>query len=255
MYKAMNAQDYRKFFSLPDDYQVEGFLSYGAWDEDKHRNKIIKTLKDLQAEFTTQTYEGFLSRVLEIKIKDKNYWFVVMYGGALLSEYVHLACLFGSKKNIHIGSCGGLYPEMNSLDLIIPTFSHGDESTTRCYERDSKDSKHYSNEELSKQLEENGANKYPLHKAPLVTNQAMMGETFEDVKEWSDSGYYGVEMETATVFAISKHFNVPAAALVYVTDNLIKGQTVGDESHVLQKEEREVIKNDVYRIGLTTLLN
>lgn len=250
----MSASDYRKFFSLPDEYLVEGFLSYGAWDEEKHRNKIIKTLQDLNIDFTTQVYEGFLSRVLEIKVHDKNYWFVVMYGGALLSEYVHLASLFGSKKNIHIGSCGGLYPEMNSLDLIIPVWSYGDESTTRCYERESKDSKHFSNEQLSKELELNGANKYVLHKGPLMTNQAMMGETFEDVKEWSDQGYYGVEMETATVFSISKHFNVPSAALVYVSDNLIKGQTVGDETHVLQKEEREVIKNDVYKIGLITLL-
>jgi len=254
MYKAMTPTDYKKFLSLPDDYQVEGFLSYGAWDGDKHRENIVKTLKDLNIQFTTQTYEGFLMHVLEIKIDNKNYWFATMYGGALISEYVHLACSFGSKKNIHIGSCGGLHPELNSLDLIIPTWSYGDESSTRSYKRDSNDSKHLSNEKLSQELEENGANKYTLHKGPLMTCQAMMGETFEDIETWSKEGYYGVEMETSTVFAVSNNFNVPCAALVYVSDNLIKGQTVGDESHIMEKEERELIKNDVYKIGIKTLL-
>lgn len=254
MYKSMTSADYKKFLSLPDDYQIEGFLSYGAWDEEKQRGNLIKSLNNLNIEFTTQIYNGFLNRVLEIKIKDKNYWFVVMYGGALLSEYVHLACLFGSKKNIHIGSCGGLYPEINSLDLIIPTWSYGDESTTRSYERELKDSKHFSDKKLSLELEQNGADKYTLHKGPLMTNQAMMGETFDDVKDWSKEGYYGVEMETATVFSVSKHFNVPSAALVYVSDNLVKGQTVADESHIRETEKREIVKDDVYKIGLKTLL-
>ena len=82
----------------------------------------------------------------------------------------------------------------------------------------------------------------------------MMGEAWEDVKKWSHDGYYGVEMEIATVFAVSRHFDVPSVALIYVTDNLIKGQTVGDDSHVQQKEKREAVKNDVYRFGVQTLL-
>ncbi len=56
------------------------------------------------------------------------------------------------------------------------------------------------------------------------------------------------------MFSVSKHFNVPAAALMYVSDNLIKGQTVGDESHVKEKDRREVVKNDIYRFGLQTLI-
>ena len=198
--------------------------------------------------------EGFLSRILELKIDDKNYWFIVMYGGALLSEYVHLASLFGSKKNIHIGSCGGLHPEMESLDLIIPTWSYGNESTTRVYDREATDFKHYSDEELSKGLEKNLPHARAIKKGPIISVQAMMGETWADVKSWSDNGYYGVEMETATVFSVSKNFNVPSAALLYVSDNLIKGQTVGDDSHIQQKEIREVVKNDVYKTGLVTLI-
>lgn len=256
MYKSLTAEDYRKFLSLPADYAVHGLLSYGAWDENKHINKIQKLLNDLGIKYTAHKLDGFLSHALELKINNKNYWFVVMYGGALLSEYVHLACLFGSKKNIHIGSCGGLFPEMNCLDLIIPTWSYGNESTTRVYDREATDFKHYPDKNLSELLEKNlpDKHKYVIRKGPIITNQAMMGETFDDVKSWSKNGYFGVEMETATVFSVSKHFNVPSASLLYVSDNLIKGQTVGDKSHIQQKEVREVVKNDVYKSGLLTLI-
>ena len=254
MYKAFTAEEYKKHFLLPNNYSVEGLISYGAWDEDKHRNKIQKTLEELGISYMTKIMDGFLFNVLELKINNKNYWFVVMYGGALLSEYVHLASLFGSKRNIHIGSCGGLYPKMEHLDLLIPTWSYGNESTTRMYDREAVDFKHYSDKTLSKLLEKNLPKKYPIQKGPVISIQAMMGETWDDVKSWSDNGYYGVEMETATVFSVSKSFNIPSAALLYVSDNLIKGQTVGDESHTKQKDLREVVKDDVYKAGVLSLI-
>ena len=77
----------------------------------------------------------------------------------------------------------------------------------------------------------------------------------EDVKKWSEDGYYGVEMETATVFAVSAHFKMPSASVLYNTDNLIKGQTVGDQTHTQQKMQREEVKKDVYKIALEIVLN
>jgi len=254
MYKAFTASDFKKMFKLPDDYKVEGLLSYGAWDRNKHDQKIQEIIKELGISFSTRKLDGFLDYILEINIKNKKYWFTVMYGGALLSEMVHLACLFGSKRNIHIGSCGGLYPEMDDIGLIVPTWSYGNESTTRVYEPDTKDFKHYPNKDLTVQLEKNLPSKYKIWKGPIMTNQAMMGETWEDIQSWAKKGYYGVEMETATVFSVSKNHKVPSTALLYVTDNLIKGQTVGDESHIQQKEKREMIKKDVYKTGVLTLL-
>lgn len=254
MYKSFSAQDFRKQFGLPDDYHIEGFLSYGAWDRDKHARKLEETLKSLGVAFSLKTPDGFLLYITEIEIEAKKYWFAVMYGGALLSEMVHLACLFGSKANIHIGSCGGLYKEIKDLDLVVPTWSYGNESTTRVYEPNATDFKHYANETLGASLQSNMTGAHKFWSGPIITNQAMMGETWDDVKKWSEQGYYGVEMKTATVFSISKHFGVPSAALLYVTDNLINGQTVGDESHTRQKEKREAVKNEVYKAGLLTLI-
>ncbi|MEI6352506.1 MAG: hypothetical protein WCO35_01045 [Candidatus Nomurabacteria bacterium] len=254
MYKTFTAEDFKKQLNLPLDYQVEGFISYGGWMEEKQREEIESVLKESNISYSLKILEGFLSHVLEIKINNKNYWFVVMYGGAMLSEFVHLACLFGSKKNIHLGSCGGLEKDINSLDLIIPTYSYGDESTTRIYNKEAKDFKHFSDEKLSELLQKNLGTNFSTKRGPIITNQAMLGESLEDILSWSNDGYYGVEMEISTIFAVSKYFNVPSTALVYVSDNLIKGQTVGDESHTNEKEKRTELRKNILKAGLFTVI-
>jgi uridine phosphorylase len=82
----------------------------------------------------------------------------------------------------------------------------------------------------------------------------MMAETLEDVENWSKEGFLGVEMEAATIFAVSKHFNVPAAALLVVGDNLIKGETVASESYKNNKEAKEEIRTEQYKVALSELL-
>lgn len=255
MYKSFTADEYRKHFGIEDGYKIKGFISYGAWDEKRQFERIQEALDRLSIKYSSKQLEGFLSHVYELTINENKYWFTVMYGGALLSEYVHLACLFGSEKNIHIGSCGGLYSEINSLDLIVPEWSYGNESTTRVYEPDAKDFKHYANEGLSNLIQSKISKEHKVYNGPLITNQAMMGESWEDVKSWSEKGFYGVEMETATVFSVSNNFNVPSAALVYVSDNLIKGQTACDDSHKDEKEKRSKIKDVVYEISLLSLFS
>jgi len=255
MYKSLSSIDYKKHFSLPIDYEVEGCLSYGGWMEDRQRNEIEQILKDNKILYTYKILEGFLSHVLEIRINNKNYWFIVMYGGTMLSEYIHLACLFGSKKNIHVGSCGGLSCNIDSLDILIPLWVYGNESITRIYDKGSKDFKHFPDKNLSSLIEQNINKDFNVKKGPIITNQAMMGETLEDIKLWSEQGYYGVEMEVSTVFSVSNNFNVPSAAVLYVSDNLIKGQIVGDESHLKQKNNRDMIRFYLLKIGLLTLIN
>lgn len=254
MYKSHTANQFKTMLNLPEDYSVAGLLSYGAWDEQKHFEKLHAILNELEIKHSSKQLTGFLSHIYEIEIDGKLYWFTLLYGGAMLSEYTHLACLFGSKKNIHIGSCGGLFPEMNSLDFLMPTWSFGNDSVTRIYSRDIQDNKHFADKKLSELLKEKIALSNKIWEGPIITCQAMMGESWEDVQSWSKEGYFGVEMETSTVFSVSNHYKVPCAGLMYVSDNLIKGQTVGDESHTQEKELRGLVKDEVYRAGIKILI-
>ncbi len=229
-------------------------MCFGGWNVDEQLEYLKATLKNQDVEYNIKQFEGFWRGIFELTINNKIYWFSVLYGGAVLSEYTHIASIFGSKKNIHIGSCGGLYPELNSGDLLMASWSFGDESSARLYGRDVKDHKHYSNAILSESLKKRIGPNFKIWTGPIITCQAMLAETKEDVKEWSEAGYYGVEMETATIFSVSNHFGIPSASVVFVGDNLIKGQVVGDENYNNQTEIRNTARNELYRVAIQELI-
>lgn len=254
MYQKLAKNDYQKMLGLDDGYQVTALLTCGHYDLEKQIARLQESLNSLKIESNLKRLSGFLQDVVEFEIDHKKYWFAKVYGGVTLSEYIHLACLFGSQKNIHIGSCGGLNPEMNSLDFLIPTQAYGNESSTRLYDRENSENIHKANVELGHQLKTKLENE-KVWEGPMMTCGAMLAETKEDVEEWSKEGYFGVEMETSTVFAVSNYFRVPSASLVYITDNLIKGQRVGDESHNQQRELRYQKAQKMFDVALSVLLS
>ncbi|MBP9821370.1 MAG: hypothetical protein KBC98_00585 [Candidatus Pacebacteria bacterium] len=246
--------EFCRSLQLSEEYTVSGFLCFGGWNTEDQLMNLENTLKNENVSYEIKRMEGFLRGVHELTINNKVYWFSVLYGGAMLSEYTHLACLFGSKKNIHIGSCGGLHPGSHSGDILLSSWSFGNESSTRLYEPDAVDHKHYSDSSLSASLKSRIGPSHKVLVGPIMTCQAMLAETEEDVQEWSQAGYYGVEMETATIFAASNHFQVPSASAVYIGDNIIKGQVVGDTTYLEQKELRESARNELYRVAIQEII-
>lgn len=255
MYKSFTIEDWKQYFGLPNDYRVDGMLCYGTWDKDKQVKIFKNIIEQSGRQYSYGELPSFLSKLLEFNIEGKRFWFDVSYGGAMLSEYLHLASLFGSKKNILLGSCGGLSPDISALDLIIPTYSYGNESPTRMYNPEATDHRHYSDEKLSESIKNRISGEYQVWQGATTTCQAMMAETWEDVQNWSKEGYLGVEMEAATVFAVSKHFEVPSTALLVVGDNLIKGETIAGEEYNSNKPKKDLIRADQFRIALDELLS
>lgn len=253
MYKKFTADDYRKHINLDHNYSVEGFIVFGSFK--KYPYEMLKdSLLRLghKAEFSNIEHE-FLNPILEFKVNGKNYWFVIAYGGALLSEYLHLACLFGSKKNILLGSCGGLKKGASSREMLIPTWSFAEESSAKAYQPDAKN-KYEANTELSERLAKKLEQKYKVHRGPTVTYQAMMAETWEDVLSWSEQGYFGVEMEAATIFSTSNHFNIPAAAILRIGDNLIEKETVLDINYEKDKDLRRKATEDTFDVAVEEII-
>lgn len=252
MYKSFTAEDFLEHLELGINYSISGFLVFGGYKESLYGvvEDIIKEI-DPSVEYRRLSDE-FLNPILEFKLNGKRYWFTKAYGGALLSEYVHLASIFGSKVNIVTGSCGGLYPEANMHDLIIPTFSSGNESTTRAYDSN-PENKHFATDSLRKELMEYFSN-YKVWEGPTITYQAMLAETREDIESWSKQGYYGVEMEASTVMAVSNYFKVPTAAILRIGDNLIKNQTVLDPYYLEQKHNRKEVTKDILKAAIQVMI-
>jgi purine-nucleoside phosphorylase len=198
-----------------------------------------------------------------VKLGQKTIWFNVAYGGSMLSEYLHLACLFGSKCNILLGSCGALQKGMDDMDVILPKSAFGDESSTRMYDRRNTSKIHLCDHELHQQffnkLKSSNGFFGKIHTGRVITCQAMLAESADDVIRWSEEqhlgvNYVGVDMETSTLFAVSKHFQVPAVSILHVSDNLINGEKVGDDSHRKKKELRTELRAKLYQLALKKLL-
>jgi len=229
-------------------------LCYGTLYEDKVHGALKICLSDMNvvAKLISLPHP-FLRFAKELNINDKKIWFVIGYGGAWLSEYLSWACMFGSKKNILVGSCGGLKRGMKQSDFIIPSSSYGQESSVRIYNRESpiQNADKKLSESLKSRLTDENTK---IWQGPTVTCQAMIGETQEDVQKWSSDGYYGVEMEASTVFAVSNHFNVPSAASMYVGDNLIEQHSNMNEDYANEADIREQNQKKQIKVALGELL-
>ncbi len=255
MYKSFTEQDFKTILGLPEDYHVDGTLSYGSWKIDEQKAILEKTLSDTGKEISFETIPNFPSWAMVFKVGEKRFWFDVYYGGARLSEIIHMTSLFGARKHLLLGTCGGLNPNGLSGDLILPTLSFGNESATRMYNPEALNNHHYSNENLTVSLQAKLDKKYRIHRGPIMTCQAMLAETLEDIQRWSNEGYLGVEMETATLFAVAKHFRVPAAAILTISDNLIIGDTVGSDNHEKARDYRYEVREQIYKIAIEELLS
>jgi len=255
MYKSFTADDYRNHWKLPSDYEVHGFIIFGTFHPGPYAQLRAEIEKlGVQVEHKKTLESPYFDPILEFTVNGKNYWFTIAYGGTMLSEWTHLACLFGSEANIVIGSCGGLFAEADSPEIIVPTFAYADESATRMYEP-SADNHHNSTETLNKQLIKELEGKHKVWHGPTITCQAMMAETWEDIQKWSNEGYYGVEMEAATVFAVSNHFNRKSAALLVIGDNLVREKTVLDVNYESGATTRQKVRGDMLNAALREILS
>ncbi|MDQ6984695.1 MAG: hypothetical protein Q9M91_07030 [Candidatus Dojkabacteria bacterium] len=197
----------------------------------------------------------FFERVKVLNIEDKKIWFDVVYGGAHMSELMHIGSMLGSKVNMFLGSVGELQKGSSSGDIIVPTYSYGEESSTKLYNRGAIDDCHYPDEELSEEVYKNISKEFNKKRGSLITCQATLGESWEDIMSWSKHGYVGVEMETATFFAVSRYFDIPSTALLYISDNLIEKETVNSTSHQNMSELRNQVRLHNYKLGLSTILS
>lgn len=253
MYKDLTAQDYRRHLKLPDNYTVDGFIVYGTYKNHPFE-QFEESLKRVGYEYKkSKLKHDFFGSLMEFNVGGKKIWLAIAYGGALLSEYLHLACLFGSKKNILIGSCGGLKKDASSQELIVPDWSSASESSAKAYDRDSNGT-YYSDKNFSNTLAELLAEKHVVHRGATVTFQAMLAETWEDIQNWVSMGFIAVEMEAATVFAVSNHFNVQSAAILIIGDNLIKEQTVVDVNYENVQAKRRKVAQDAFDVATKNLL-
>lgn len=253
MYKSFTADDFRKFHDLGLGYCVDGMFIVGNYKIEKEADRLQRVIEPYGGKLVRHT-SRFLNAGYEVHINDKCLWFFVAYGGTMLSEFLHIGCMLGTRKNILSGLCGGLKRGVSTGDIILPTQSSSDGSSVYMYDREHKPlqpSNDMLRASLRKLLREKNLTVY---EGKTVTCQAMLGETQQDVLDWSAEGYFGVEMEASTVFAVSNHFGVPSAAILSVADNLIENHTVLSENFEDTRAMREAVRDKQFEAAIEELV-
>lgn len=255
MYKQLTKQDLQRILKVPETYAVEGLFVIGTHPKSQEYPLLYEVLDKLGIPYQEEKIEnGFFGDIKSFVINGKRIWFDVVYGTAYLSEVIHIASKLGSKANILLGTCGSLKEDLNSGDTVIPITSYGNESSTRMYQPENSTFTYESNKDLRDKIKKILSHRKVIDEGNLMTVQAMLAETKGDVDKWASENYSAVDMESATVFAVSNHFNVPSAALLYVADNLVKNQLTTDDEFKLLKTQRIAIRKENYEITLKVLL-
>lgn len=151
-------------------------------------------------------------------------------GGASAAIVFEELAMYGAKVLVRLGTTGGLVEELDLGDIVVVTgaaYYPGGAGlsgytglycmatapnpllTTRIYER----------------LRGKSGNKKVVL-GPVVTSDSFYAEDPEFVKTWSSRGMVAVEMECATLFSLGWMRGLDTAAVLVVSDSLVKHKEV-----------------------------
>lgn len=252
MYKELGPSDIRAMLKVPEEYRVDSLLTFGSHPKSRVYPALEEALTELGLPITYDPIQNaFFGEIKSIVTPYGRLWFDVIYGCAYASELVHVASLLGAKTIIHLGSFGALQSDIQSGDIFIPKKAYGNESTTRMYARGQTKPFFSADEKLHAEL--SSAVGPDTRDDSVISIQSMLAETLEDVLEWQKEDYGGVEMECASLFAVSEHFYVPAAAALYAGDNLSTNVLVTSDAYVASQQHRKTAQHRIFIAALKTL--
>ena len=254
MYKELAPSDIRAMLKVPDEYHVDALLTFGTHPKIRAYPFFEEALATLGISATYEPIQNaFFGEIKSIVTPYGRLWFDVIYGCAYASELIHIASLLGTKAIIHIGGLGALQSDIQPGDIVLPDRAYGNESVIRMYARAQTPSFFSAHGPLRTELDE--AVGAPVRGGSIISIQAMLAETPEDVAMWQKEEYAGVEMECASIFAVAEHFDVPAAAALYAADNLTNNILVTSAMYAESQPHQQVAKHRLYVAALKTLFN
>lgn len=176
------------------------------------------------------------------KMGNREVGFILVYGHGMAADMLYILIKLGVKYIFQTGSIGALQKNIKLFDLIIPTsaikfegLSHHffNQKTVKC------DSQLLN--VMKKILEKRNFTNF--HTGKTISIDFLFAETKERVKKWSQEGFLGIDMETATTYAMCKLLKAKSIAILKVIDNLVrKGELVSDLKNKAFEKRNEEMK-------------
>ncbi|MDO4322835.1 MAG: nucleoside phosphorylase [Lachnospiraceae bacterium] len=158
--------------------------------------------------------------VYKLRYKDRDIAFYLSRVGApaCVAGFEEIIAM-GAKKFVLFGSCGVLDDEKVKENIIVPVSAVRDEGTSYHYIAPSAEIKadEHSIQILEKVLKGCG---YSYVKGKTWTSDAIYRETIPTIYERRQEGCLVVEMECASMLAVSQYRKIPFIQFLYGADNL-----------------------------------
>jgi len=236
-------------FGLSEDVMYDALVVAPSYSP----HKVIRDVSYKITEMGSQSYcTGYEVEKDDLKIA----WIKTAAGGCNMLDYLLICGELQFKKLIFIGAVGALKESFNIGDICTPSYSVAG-TLANTYLKDSiKDyvpfEKIYPDEEyVNRIIQLAKESNYTIRKASVFcTDSIAMEYTHLDEIKAFDTDL--IEMETSTFYAIASLMQIPAIALLVVSDNSATGVPLvgrGEEVQRVYEHSRKVILIDlIYKI-------
>jgi len=219
--------------------------------------KPTRIIKDDSFKVTTLATHSYISGYLVEKGDIKIAWIQIASGASNLLDHLTLCAELKFKKLIFVVAVGSLTTDFNVGDVCTPSFSIEGVFANAYLEEKLTDykpfGKVYPDERYVDDIVKlaNKSN-YNLMKASVFCTDSIAMEYYhlDEIKSYSTDL---IEMETSTFYKIAELLEVPAIALLVVSDNSASGHPLvgrSDELQIKYNSSRSIIIPDlIYKIA------
>lgn len=218
MYSELTKQQWMQNLGLREDQLPQALIVLGTLG--------IRDSLSIFSEVTeSATSVPGLETVLLASSRGIKVAFAAAYGAPMAADLCHVFCALGVHDVVQLGWYGGLQPDLKHRELLVPQKVSGREGVSARYWR----AKHplEPDPDLRRAILDRCSELTAPHRTGrLLSTTNITAETRRGVLSWSWQGFTGVDLETAATFAVAKKFKKRFAALLSMSDLVVKGQTI-----------------------------
>ncbi|MCY4008494.1 MAG: hypothetical protein OXF22_01920 [Anaerolineaceae bacterium] len=236
----LTAEEWLGALQMQKDEIPDAVIVEGSWWRAQRNEWRLSYLQDVRELHFPDIFWG--------RWRGRKIAYCCAYGAPRTNEIIHLFAILGVRLAIQIGTCGGLAEGLQPGDIILPRTAACREGVAQLYgateisygDEAGLHRAHHSLQQLGRRS----------LIGPHLTWASLFAQRGQDIQQWHEEGFLGVDMETATTYAVANHFNVPAISLLVVWDLLLNNRSFLDPLSDAEQNELDRSNEAVYTVAL-----
>jgi uridine phosphorylase len=212
VYRELTPDDHRRVMGVSEADVPDVLLVVGAFDVHTTAERFITYLQSPQRLRAVPCYLG-RSGAVRVGL-------AACFGGPMAAQWVHTFCAAGTPRVVQLGWFGALQPGMALGDVVVPRHAERADGVSDWYLAKGilADATPALATGIAAHVRARGI---PVNEHAIVSTPALLAESREVISDWSRHGWQGVDMETATTFAVAKALGAERAAALLRFDDLL----------------------------------